>query len=182
MSNVFPVLHTAFNLHHFFLAFALMHSPVSPCDPFDRNDRSILLIDDNPDDRELTLLAFESLHLGHQVRVAQDGAEALDFLFGAGPLGPTGFPLPKMILLDLNLPRMNGLEVLQRIRTHEATRLLPVVILTTSTEHRDLVQSYSLGCNSYIRKPVDFEQFQEAIRQLSSYWLLLNQVPPLTLL
>ena len=140
-------------------------------------DKTILLVDDNPDDRELALLAFETIDVRQQVRVAHDGAEALNFLFGR-PGGSSPLPLPTVILLDLNLPRMNGLEVLQQIRTHESTRLVPVIILTTSTEDRDLIQSYSLGCNSYIRKPLDFEQFQEAIRQLGSYWLLLNQIPP----
>ena len=150
--------------------------------PTIQRDKTILLVDDNPDDRELALLAFEALNIGQQVRIAQDGAEALNLLFGIDRGMSSPFPLPTIILLDLNLPRINGLEVLHQIRTHEATRFLPVVILTTSTENRDLVQSYSLGCNSYIRKPVDFEQFQEAIRQLGSYWLLLNQVPPPTFL
>ncbi|HEY9906418.1 MAG TPA: response regulator [Thermosynechococcaceae cyanobacterium] len=145
---------------------------------FGATSKTILLVDDNPDDRELALLAFDALGLRQQVQVAEDGAAALDHLFEIErsrdrPLPP----LPSIVLLDLKLPRMTGLEVLQQIRSHERTRSLPVVILTTSTEDRDLVQSYSLGCNSYIRKPVDFEQFQEAIRQLGLYWLLLNQVP-----
>ena len=150
--------------------------------PMTRTNKTILLVEDNPDDRELAMLAFEAIEIGQQVSVAEDGVAALDFLFGTDQrMGSAPLPMPTVILLDLKLPRVSGLEVLQQIRAHERTRLLPVVILTTSNEDRDLVESYSLGCNSYIRKPVDFEQFQEAIRQLGLYWLLLNQIPPIPL-
>jgi two-component system response regulator len=139
----------------------------------------ILLVEDNPDDEELTLMALEKNNILNEVVVARDGAEALDFLFGSGPESATGRKiLPAIILLDLKLPKVDGIEVLQRIRAEESTRRLPVVVLTSSTEERDLFESYSLGCNSYVRKPVDFEMFVEATRQLGLYWLLLNEPPP----
>ncbi|MCX5875532.1 MAG: response regulator [Deltaproteobacteria bacterium] len=140
----------------------------------------ILLVEDNPDDEALTLRALKKNNILNEVIVARDGAEALDFLFGTGSY--TGRDLgimPEVILLDINLPKINGLEVLGKIRATERTRLLPVVILTTSNEEQDKLKSYTLGANSFIRKPVDFQQFSEAIRQLGVYWLLLNQAPPL---
>lgn len=139
----------------------------------------ILLIEDNPDDEELTLLAFEQSQMSSEVVVARDGVEALDYLFGTGKFADRNLDvMPALVLLDLQLPRINGLEVLQRLRTEERTKFLPVVILTTSNEQQDLINSYKLGCNSYIRKPVDFEQFQIAVQQLGMYWLLLNEPPP----
>jgi len=140
----------------------------------------ILLVEDNPDDEALTLRALKKNNILNEVVVARDGVEALDFLFGEG--GHAGRDLalmPEVVLLDINLPRINGLEVLEKIRANERTRLLPVVILTTSNEERDKLRSYTLGANSFVRKPVDFLQFSEAIRQLGLYWLVLNQSPPL---
>lgn len=140
----------------------------------------ILLIEDNPDDEELTLLAFEQNRISNQVVVARDGVEALDYLFGTGKFAGRNLDvMPALVLLDLQLPRINGLEVLQRLRADNRTKFIPVVILTTSNEQQDLINSYKLGCNSYIRKPVDFEQFQTAMEQLGMYWLLLNESPPL---
>lgn len=141
--------------------------------------RRILLVEDNPDDVALTLRALRAHRVTNEVVVAEDGVEALDYLFGEGQhLGRTGHDLPAVILLDLKLPRVDGLEVLRRIRSDPRTRLLPVVVLTSSREEQDLVASYSLGANSYVRKPVDFQQFVEAVRQLGLYWLLLNEPPP----
>ena len=143
------------------------------------DERTILLVEDNPDDEALTLRALRKANVMNRVVVAHDGVEALDYLLGAGP-GPAGTPnaLPQLVLLDLKLPRVDGLEVLKRVRAHERTRLLPVVILTSSNEEEDRLAGYSLGANSYVRKPVDFGQFTEAVRQLGLYWLLLNQPPP----
>ncbi|MCL4294639.1 MAG: response regulator [Anaerolineae bacterium] len=142
-------------------------------------EKIVLLVEDNPDDVELTLRAFRKNHLLNEVVVAQDGVEALDYLFGAGAYtGRDPHVLPQFVLLDLKLPRVDGLEVLRRIRADERTQLLPVVILTTSKEEQDLIQSYKLGANSYIRKPVDFAQFSDAVRQLGLYWLVLNEAPP----
>lgn len=139
----------------------------------------ILLIEDNPDDEELTLLAFEQSRIANEVVVVRDGVEALEYLYGTGKFAARDLKImPALVLLDLQLPRVNGLEVLQRIRTDNRTKLLPVVILTTSNEQQDLINSYKLGCNSYIRKPVDFDQFQTAVQQLGMYWLLLNEPPP----
>lgn len=141
--------------------------------------RVILLVEDNPDDEALTLRALRTANVSHEVVVARDGVEALDYLFGTGRhTGRDPGRLPEVVLLDLKLPRLDGLEVLRRIRADERTRLLPVVILTSSTEDRDRIESYRLGSNSYVRKPVDFGQFAEAVRQLGLYWLLLNQPPP----
>ncbi|MFQ6759623.1 response regulator [Desulfovibrionaceae bacterium CB1MN] len=140
----------------------------------------ILLVEDNPDDEALTLRALKKNNILNEVVVARDGVEALDFLFGTGAHAGRDLALmPEVILLDINLPRINGLEVLEKIRANERTKLLPVVILTTSNEERDKLKSYTLGANSFIRKPVDFLQFSEAIRQLGLYWLVLNQSPPL---
>ena len=139
------------------------------------NQAPILLVEDNRDDVDLTLRAFKGNNITNEVIVASDGVEALEYLFGTE--GAAAKRLPSIVLLDLNLPRVNGLEVLQRIRADERTRLLPVVILTSSTEERDLVEGYKLGANSYVRKPVDFIEFTQAARQLGLYWLLLNQSP-----
>ncbi|NJM97282.1 MAG: response regulator [Phormidesmis sp. RL_2_1] len=139
----------------------------------------ILLVEDNPDDEALTIRALNRNHIGNEVVVAHDGVEALDYLFGTGLYAGRDVSIkPAVVLLDLKLPRVDGLEVLRRLRLDERTKLLPVVVLTTSSEDQDLLDSYSLGCNSYIRKPVDFLQFSEAIRQLGMYWLLINQSPP----
>lgn len=141
------------------------------------HDRSILLVEDNPDDEALTRRALMKNNIHNDIVVAHDGAEALDWLFGTGP--HAGHPVtPELVLLDLKLPKVDGLEVLRRIRADAGTRLLPVVILTSSREERDLVAGYGLGANSYIRKPVDFGQFVEAVRQLGLYWLVLNEPPP----
>jgi two-component system response regulator len=138
---------------------------------------TILLVEDNADDEALTRRALAKNNIQSEVRVARDGAEALEMLFGTG--AHAGRPLaPDVVLLDLKLPKVDGLEVLRRLRADERTRLLPVVILTSSREERDLVSGYGLGANSYIRKPVDFAQFVEAVRQLGVYWLVLNEPPP----
>mgnify|MGYP001355671277 CR=1 FL=1 len=142
------------------------------------NDRIILLVEDNPDDEALTLRALQKNNISNRVVVARDGAEALDLLFGQGAHAGQPIPRPAVILLDLKLPKLDGLEVLRRIRLNEATRLYPVVVLTSSREEQDLIASYSRGANSYIRKPVDFQQFLEAVRNLGLYWLLLNEPPP----
>ena len=140
---------------------------------------NILLVEDNPDDEVLTLRALKSNHLANDIDVVRDGAEALDYLFARGAYtNKEGDPRPQLILLDLKLPKVDGLEVLEAIRNDDRTRLMPVVVLTSSTEEQDIISSYSLGANSYIRKPVDFDQFVEAVRQLGMYWLLLNEGPP----
>ncbi len=138
----------------------------------------ILLVEDNPDDVTLTLRALKKNNLLNEVIVARDGVEALDYLFREGSYaGQVLEHMPELILLDLKLPKVDGLEVLKRIRASESTKLLPVVILTSSNEQSDIISGYELGVNSYIRKPVDFEQFIEAVRQLGLYWLVLNQTP-----
>jgi two-component system response regulator len=138
----------------------------------------ILLVEDNPNDVELTLHAFKRQHLSNYIYVVRDGAEALEFIFCTGAYAHRQIEdRPKLILLDLKLPKVDGLEVLQRIKSDPQTRTLPVVVLTSSREERDLVESYRLGVNSYITKPVDFDQFTEAVRHLGMYWLLLNQLP-----
>jgi two-component system response regulator len=140
------------------------------------SDRPILLVEDNPDDEALTLRAFNKNRISNPVVVARDGVEALDYLFGNGHhAGRDLTVMPAVILLDLKLPRIDGLEVLRRIRANERTSLLPVVILTTSKEQQDIYEGYSLGANSYIRKPVDFEKFIQAVGQLGLYWLVLNK-------
>jgi two-component system response regulator len=143
------------------------------------NDRYLLLVEDNPDDEELTLVALKENQIGNPVVVVRDGAEALDYLFGAGQDTAAGTgTLPVVVLLDLKLPKVNGLEVLRRLRANDRTRYLPVVILTSSKEEEDRLQSYALGANSYVRKPVDFGQFVEAVKQLGLYWLVWNEPPP----
>jgi two-component system response regulator len=142
-------------------------------------DKSILLVEDNPDDEALTRRAFQKNNVGNDLVVVRDGAEALDYLFGTGQYAGRDLSRqPQVVLLDLKLPKIDGLEVLRRLRADERTRMLPVVILTSSNEERDLVKGYSLGANSYVRKPVDFSDFTEAARQLGMYWLLLNEPPP----
>ena len=143
-------------------------------------DKVILLVEDNPDDEVLTLRAFKKNNIGNEVVVARDGAEALNYLFGAGAYsGRDARVVPSVTLLDLKLPKIDGLEVLQRIRADDRTKLMPVVILTSSKEEQDLINGYKLGANSYIRKPVDFGQFVDAIRQLGLYWLVINESPPM---
>ena len=140
------------------------------------DEKIILLVEDNPDDELLTLLAFKDNKITNDVIVARDGEEALDYLFGTGRYQDRDINIqPQVILLDLKLPKVDGLEVLQKIRSNAMTKLLPVVILTSSKEEVDILKSYQLGANSYIRKPVDFEQFSEAIKQLGLYWLVLNE-------
>ncbi len=142
------------------------------------HSRTILLVEDNPDDVELTLRAFEKSSIANNIVVARDGAEALEHLFAVGA-GLEGHRLPPaVVLLDLKLPKLDGLEVLKRIRADERTRRLPVVILSSSKEERDIVRSYDLGANSFVRKPVDFVEFTEAARHLGVYWLVLNESPP----
>ncbi len=144
------------------------------------NNRHILLVEDNPDDEELTLLALDQSGISYNIVVAHDGVEALDYLFGRGRYADRDINrLPAVVLLDIKMPRIDGLEVLQRLRANDRTKLLPVVILTTSTEEQDRLNGYSFGCNSYIRKPVDYVQFMTAVKQLGVYWLLLNEDPPL---
>ena len=142
-------------------------------------NKMILLVEDNPDDEALTLRALKKNNIGNTVQVVRDGAEALDFLFCTGAFTDRNpQDKPQVILLDLKLPKVDGLEVLRHIRADERTRLLPVVILTSSKEEQDMIKGYSLGANSYVRKPVDFNQFVESVRQLGLYWLILNEAPP----
>ena len=143
------------------------------------NKRHILLVEDNPDDVELTEMSFRENKLVNEIVVVRDGVEALDYLFAEGAYaGRDAADLPALILLDLKLPRLSGMEVLARLRANAATRLVPVVVLTSSSEDKDVLESYGLGANSYVRKPVDFRQFADAVNQLGLYWLVLNEQPP----
>jgi CheY-like chemotaxis protein len=141
-------------------------------------ENMILLVEDNPSDQALTLRALKKSNIRNEVVVARDGVEALDYLFARGDyMGRDPADLPAVVLLDLKLPKMDGIEVLQQIRSNEQTKLLPVVILTSSNEDKDRLESYLSGCNSYVQKPVDFIQFAEAIQQLGLYWLIINKPP-----
>jgi two-component system response regulator len=140
--------------------------------------RPILLVEDNPDDEALAVRAFSKLHISNELVVTRDGVEALDYLFNTGRYANSDAnPLPSVVLLDLKLPKIDGLEVLRRVRAHEKTQILPVVILTSSKEEQDIVQGYNLGANSYVRKPVDYNEFVQAVSQLGVFWLLLNELP-----
>ena len=144
-----------------------------------KTNNVILLVEDNPDDEELTLDALKVNNISNEIEVARDGQEALDYLFHSGKYqNRDSNELPQLVLLDLKLPKVNGIDVLKRIRSDQRTKFLPVVILTSSKEDKDLINGYAEGANSYICKPVDFEQFTEAVRQLSLYWLVLNERPP----
>ena len=144
-------------------------------------DRIILMVEDNPDDVELTLRSLRKNNISNEVVVVRDGAEALDYLFATGNYSGRDISvMPAVILLDLKLPKVSGLEVLRRLRADKRTEILPVVILTSSKEEQDMINGYKLGANSYVRKPVDFKQFNEAIKQLGLYWLVINEPPPKT--
>ncbi len=141
------------------------------------NTKTILLVEDNPNDAELTQLAFERNNIINPVVIAKNGVEALDYLFGTGMYeGRNVYDQPPVIILDLKLPKVDGLEVLRRLRADERTRLIPVVVLTTSNEEKDLIEAYNLGTNAYVRKPVDFTEFSEAVKKLGMFWLLLNEI------
>jgi two-component system response regulator len=141
--------------------------------------KTILLVEDNSDDEALTLRALKKNNIKNEVVIARDGAEALEYLFGTGKYAGRNTSLaPQVVLLDLKLPKVEGLEVLRRVRADQRTKLLPVVILTSSNEEQDRIDGYGLGANSYVRKPVDFSQFMDAARQLGLYWLILNEAPP----
>ncbi len=143
------------------------------------NRKTLLLVEDNQDDEALTIRALKKSNVLNEIIVAHDGEEAVDYLLGKGPYKDRDTSImPELIILDLKLPKIDGLEVLRQIRSNEKTKLLPVVILTSSNEEKDLIESYSLGANSYIQKPVDFEQFIKAAEQLKLYWLLFNEPPP----
>ena len=146
------------------------------------NERVIMLVEDNPDDEALTLRALRKNNIGNEIIVARDGAEALDYLFGTGAHAGRDVSLqPELTLLDLKLPKVDGFEVLKKLREDERTKRLPVVILTSSKEQQDVANGYDLGANSYVRKPVDFQHFVDAVRQLGLYWLILNERPPCSL-
>jgi two-component system response regulator len=144
-----------------------------------KNSNLVLLVEDNPDDELLTIMAIEKNNLTIQIKIVRDGAEALDFLFGTGEYASRDLKImPTIILLDLKLPKINGLDVLKKIRENPKTSLLPVVVLTSSKQDQDIIESYKLGVNSYIRKPVDFSQFTKTVNNIGMYWLLLNESPP----
>ena len=141
--------------------------------------KNILLVEDNPDDRELMKLAFSQGEIAHNLIIVSDGVEALNYLLGQESFSDRDLTsMPAVIILDLNLPKINGIEVLRRIRAHPQTKLLPVVIISSSNEPKDLIDSYINGCNSYIRKPIHFTQLQNFVREISTYWLTVNQLPP----
>ena len=141
--------------------------------------KRILLVEDSPDDQELIRMAIEDGHIANEIVSVNDGAQALDYLFGRGTFaGRDVSDTPLVILLDIKLPKVNGLEVLQQLRANPQTSLIPVVMLTSSNEERDILASYENGVNSYVRKPVDFDQFTEAVKQLKFYWVILNETPP----
>jgi two-component system response regulator len=142
------------------------------------SEKIILLVEDNPDDEELTLRALRQAKIANEVIVARDGGEALELLLGAGEPGCKLPSMPAVVLLDLKLPKLSGLDVLQRVRADERTRLVPIVVLTSSSEDEDMLRSYKSGANSYVRKPVEFGAFVNAVSQLGMYWMLLNQPPP----
>ncbi len=144
------------------------------------NNEHILIVEDDPDDETLILRALKKHNIKNDINVARDGAEALDYLFKTGPYADRDGGNPAIVLLDLKLPKIDGLEVLRRIRADEKTKLLPVVILTSSDEQEDMIRGYDLGANSYVRKPVEFEEFSDAVGRLGLYWLLLNEPPPKT--
>ena len=139
--------------------------------------KTILLVEDDPDDEALAVRALKQHRLTNDIVVVRDGVEALDYLFCTGPYATRDPEPPFVVLLDLKLPKLDGLEVLRRLRSDDRTRFVPVVVLTSSDEEQDIMRGYSLGANSYVRKPIDFAQFSEAVRQLGLYWLLLNEVP-----
>ena len=142
------------------------------------NGKAIMLVEDNPDDRDLTLRALKKNNIANQVIVAEDGVEALDYLFGTGKYdGRDVSEVPLFILLDLKLPKVDGIEVLKKLRADDRTAIIPVVILTSSNEDQDMLRGYKLGANSYVRKPVDFDQFTDTVRQLGMYWLVINESP-----
>lgn len=144
------------------------------------NNKVILLVEDDSADEALTLLAFRRNNIANEIVVARDGAEALDYMFGRGAYeGRDMRKTPVVVLLDLKLPKIDGLEVLRRLRADERTKLLPVVVLTSSNEEQDVIASYRLGANSFVRKPVDFDQFADSVRQLGLYWMVLNETPPI---
>lgn len=144
-----------------------------------KKEKLILLVEDNPDDVLLTKEALKDNNILNEIIIANDGVEALDFLFGRGKYENRDLSInPQLILLDLKLPKVDGLEVLKEVKSSERTKTIPVVILTSSKEEQDLIKSYSLGVNSYIRKPVDFEQFSQSVKQLGLYWLVINELPP----
>jgi len=142
-------------------------------------EKMILLVEDNPNDEELTLRALKKANIANQVAIARDGQEALDFLFSTGKYAGREPPtMPAVVLLDLKLPKLDGIDVLQRIRADPRTKLIPVVVLTSSSEDEDMVRSYQSGANSYVRKPIEFSAFADAVTQLGMYWVLINQIPP----
>jgi two-component system response regulator len=140
-------------------------------------DADILLVEDSQDDMELTLHALKQEHLGNNIHVARDGEEALEYIFCTGAHANRTFALPKLILLDLKLPKVDGMEVLRQLKADDRTKTIPVVILTSSKEERDLISGYNLGANSYIQKPVDFDQFRDTVKRVGLYWLVINQPP-----
>jgi len=141
-------------------------------------EKTILLVEDNPDDEELTLRALKKSHILNKVVVAHDGVEALDYLFGTGKYaGSEMYDLPQLVLLDIKLPKLSGLDVLKKMRADPRTQIIPVVVLTSSNEEEDIISSYRQGANSYVRKPVAFQKFSDAVQQLGLYWLLINQTP-----